>query len=62
VLIEVNQEGSVVSASVDATKSSYTDACLADEALASAYLCKFSAKSAAPKKQSGWIVYRFIPQ
>lgn len=62
VIIEVGQDGLVTSAVVDEAKSSYTDACLSDEAVMSALKCRFSAKSSAPKKQMGTITYRFIPQ
>lgn len=60
-LVVVDQAGYVVSASVDETKSTQDD-CLLEEAVNSALKSKFAAKSNAPKKSPGKIVYRFIPQ
>ena len=57
----VDQEGYVTSAIIG-SGSTTTDQCLVDEAVNSALKSKFAAKSAAPKKSPGTIVYRFIPQ
>jgi len=57
----VDQEGYVTSAIIG-SGSTTTDQCLLDEAVNSALKSKFAAKSAAPKKSPGTIVYRFIPQ
>lgn len=61
VLVVVDQAGYVVSASIDEPKSTQDD-CLLEEAVNSALKSKFAAKSDAPKKSPGKIVYRFIPQ
>jgi outer membrane biosynthesis protein TonB len=60
--IEVNQQGRVVSASVD-QKNSDASSCLADEALKSAKLSVFNADyQSAPLRQKGTITYSFIAQ
>ena len=59
--IVVDQEGYVTSAVVG-LGSTTSDECLLDEAVNSALKSKFAAKSAAPKKSPGTLVYRFIPQ
>lgn len=59
--IEVNQNGYVVDAEVDKSKSS-PDPTLHDTAIRAAKLSRFTASSIAPKKQRGVIVYRFIAQ
>ncbi len=61
VLIVVDQSGYVISATVDDAQSTPDD-CLLEEAINSALKSKFAAKSSAPKKSPGKIVYRFIPQ
>lgn len=59
--IEVDQQGHVVKAEViDANQGS--SECLRNEALASAKRARFHAKSAAPKKSKGTILFLFIPQ
>lgn len=60
--ILVNPSGEVIEAEIDQARSSYTGDCLPTEALNSARKSVFFIKSSAPKKQSGSITYRFIPQ
>lgn len=59
--IEVNQNGYVVAANVDKSKS-ISDPNLQAAAIQAAKSSRFTASSTAPKKQRGTIVYRFIPQ
>ena len=51
----------VVEAKVDDSSSS-SDQCLRSYAIRAARLSKFSIKSYAPSKQSGYIIYSFIAQ
>lgn len=59
--IGVDPQGNVVTARVDEGASS-TDGCLRAFAIRAARLSKFSASSAAPARQGGYIVYKFIAQ
>lgn len=59
--IEVDQQGYVVKAEVVDANESSTE-CLKNEALSSAKRARFHAKSAAPKKSEGTILFLFIPQ
>ena len=61
VIISVNPAGTVLSAKVDEASSS-EDSCLRSYAVRAARLSKFSAKSDAPAKQSGYIIYSFVAQ
>ncbi len=61
VIIQVNQNGYVVEAEIDKTKSS-SNPTLQDTAIKAAKSSRFAASSTAPKKQQGTIVYRFIAQ
>ena len=60
-LIGVSPAGAVVEAKVDDSASS-SDQCLRSYAIRAARLSKFSIKSDAPSKQSGYILYSFIAQ
>jgi outer membrane biosynthesis protein TonB len=62
VIIVVNPTGQVVEANIDPTSSSYSGDCLPTEALSSARKSVFFVKSDAPKRQTGSITFRFIPQ
>ncbi|MDR2650959.1 MAG: hypothetical protein LBC68_01410 [Prevotellaceae bacterium] len=61
VQIEVNQNGYIVKANVVSAVSA-TDQCLRDAATSAAKLSRFNANLAAPKLQTGTIVYRFVAQ
>lgn len=61
VLIAVNQNGRVVSASVERATST-SERCIIDEAIASAKASRFSASATAPNPQHGTITYTFVPQ
>lgn len=61
VVISVNQNGRVISASVDRATST-SERCLLDEAVASAKASRFSASGTAPNPQHGTITYTFVPQ
>lgn len=61
VIIAVNQNGRVVSASVERATST-SDRCILDEAIASAKASRFSASATAPNPQHGTITYTFVPQ
>ena len=61
VLITVDPGGTVVSAKVDDAASS-KDGCLRSFAVRAARLSKFSAKTDAPARQQGNIVYEFVAQ
>ncbi len=61
VRITVNRKGYVIDASVIESSSS-ADECIARSAVAAAKRSRFRAKSDAPDKQIGEIVYRFIAQ
>lgn len=60
--IVVNPAGEVIEAEINAQASSYRGDCLPQEALNSARKSVFFVKSGAPKRMSGSITYRFIPQ
>lgn len=60
--IVVNPNGEVVDAEIDAARSSYQGECLPTEAVASAKKSVFFVKSSSPKRMTGSITYRFIPQ
>jgi F0F1-type ATP synthase membrane subunit b/b' len=60
--IVVNPAGQVIEAEVNIVQTRASEDCLIEEALNSARISKFFVKSSAPKKQSGTITYRFIPQ
>lgn len=60
--IVVNPAGQVVEAAIDPAASSYVGECLPTEALSSAKRSVFFIKSDAPKRQTGSITFRFIPQ
>lgn len=60
--IVVNPAGQVVEAVIDPAASSYIGDCLPTEAVNSAKRSAFFIKSDAPKRQSGSITFRFIPQ
>jgi len=61
VLITVDPAGTVVNAKVDDASSS-KDGCLRSFAVRAARLSKFSAKTDAPARQQGNIVYEFVAQ
>lgn len=61
VIIAVNQNGRVVSASVDRATST-SERCILDEAVAAAKSSRFSASATAPNPQHGTITYTFVPQ
>ena len=61
VIITVNNQGTVVNAKVDETKST-NDGCLRNYAVRAARLSKFSASPSAPAKQMGTITYAFVAQ
>lgn len=60
--VVVNPAGQVVEAEIDPAASSYVGDCLPTEALSSAKRSVFFIKSDAPKRQTGSITFRFIPQ
>lgn len=61
VIISVTPEGKVIAAKVEESESS-DDACLQSFAIRAAKRSRFSAKSDAPAKQTGYIIYSFIAQ
>jgi len=61
VQIEVNQDGSVVKASV-VLSASASNECLHEAAIAAAKRSRFNASNDAPKLQIGTIIYRFVAQ
>lgn len=60
--IVVNPSGQVVEAQINAAASAYSGDCLPEEALNSARKSVFFVKSDAPKRMTGSITFRFIPQ
>lgn len=62
VLIKVNQNGSVISATYDAGQSSGANQCMIDNALKYAKLSRFNYSGSASNSQSGRITYTFISQ
>lgn len=62
VLIKVNQNGDVVEATMDPSKSSSNDGCLVNYAIQYAKKSRFNYSSNAPKLQSGYILYTFVAQ
>lgn len=61
VIITVDNAGNVINAKVQEDVSS-ADACLRNFAVRAARLSKFSKSTTAPSRQTGDIVYQFIPQ
>lgn len=61
VIISVTPAGKVIAAKVEESESS-DNACLRSFAIRAARLSRFSAKSDAPAKQTGYIIYSFIAQ
>ncbi len=61
VVVTVNNNGNVLSASVDAAKSSGDD-CMRETALRAARRSRFNIDASAPVKHTGTISYIFIPQ
>ena len=61
VIITVNPQGQVINAKVMEDISA-TDECLRNFAVRAARLSRFSAAPAAPARQNGEIVYRFVAQ
>ena len=61
VIITVDNAGNVINAKVQEDVSS-ADACLRNFAIRAARLSKFSKSTTAPSRQTGDIVYQFIPQ
>jgi len=62
ILIKVNQNGNITSASYDASQSSGASSCMITQALKYAKMSRFSYSGSAPKIQSGRITYTFISQ
>ncbi len=60
VLIKVNQNGNVVSATYDASRSISANSCMIREAIKYAKKSRF--KYSSQKTQSGWISYTFVSQ
>jgi TonB family protein len=61
VVIVVNRSGTVVSASVDGSRSA-SDDCMHSTALTAARRSRFNIDNNAPERQTGTITYTFIPQ
>ncbi|MDR2891394.1 MAG: energy transducer TonB [Alistipes sp.] len=61
VVVTLNRNGDVVSASVD-RGSSTNDACMHDTALDAARRSRFNIDGGAPERHTGTITYTFIPQ
>lgn len=62
VQVEVDREGNVRKAAIDATRTNTPDECMLDHALLSAQRARFHPLSQAQDRQSGAIYYRFLPQ
>lgn len=62
VKIRVNRSGKVISANIDASRSSYTEECMRDAAMTYVYRAKFEASATAPEPQDGTITYRYVQQ
>lgn len=60
--IVVNPTGEVIEAQINTAASAYSGECLPTEALNSARKSVFFVKSGSPKRMSGSITFRFIPQ
>lgn len=60
--IKVNQNGNVISAELNAGKSSGGNECMINKALEYAKKSRFNYSGSAPKTQSGWIKYTFVSQ
>lgn len=61
-LIEVNQKGDVVKASVITSESTTSDPCLVETAVKSAVISRFNPDNSAPKIQTGTLSYHFVAQ
>lgn len=62
VMIKVNQNGNVISATYDQAQSSGANTCMIDQAKKYAMMSRFSYSGSAPKAQTGRITYTFISQ
>lgn len=60
--VKVNQNGNVVSAVYNPTKSSGGNQCMVDQAIKYAKMSRFNYSSSAPSSQSGQIFYFFVSQ
>lgn len=61
--VVVDRNGGVIEADLDLQHSEFSgEECIPQEALASALKSKFYVKSSAPKRSTGTITYRFVPQ
>ena len=59
--LEVNRDGTVANATIDASNS-VNDECITNAAIRAALSSRFSASETAPSKQKGSITYLFVPQ
>jgi len=62
IIIKVNQNGNVTSASYDVSQSSGASSCMVAQSLKYAKMSRFNYSGSAPKLQSGRISYTFISQ
>lgn len=62
IMIKVNQNGNVTSASYDESQSSGASSCMITQAMKYAKMSRFSYSGSAPKLQAGRITYTFISQ
>jgi colicin import membrane protein len=60
--VKVNRSGKVISATIDSGQSSFTEDCMAENAVKYAYKCKFEAGTQWPEPQSGTVTYTYISQ
>ena len=62
VQVAVDASGRVLKAELDAARTTTRDACMVDNAIASAAGARFTRSSSAPDPQRGTITYVFLPQ
>ena len=62
VAVEVDREGQVRKATIDAGRTNTPDECMLDHALRSAQQARFHPRTQAQDRQTGAIYYRFLPQ
>lgn len=62
VMIKVDQSGKVISATIDASKTTAATGCMIQQAKEYALKSRFNYSSSAPKSQTGYIYYTFVAQ
>ncbi|MBL7947214.1 MAG: hypothetical protein JNN32_14210 [Flavobacteriales bacterium] len=62
ITVQVDQQGRVVKAELDANRSDRADECMVEHAMASAKRARFNALASAPAQQNGTLYFLFLAQ